>query len=160
MVWTLYHPMLNHVYICLRFPIGYHHLMYELETSTISSSQMKEISITCLLGDGSVAASGTSFIEFWSYIQDSVSEIKLLQLETRLKAWSMSEFLAELVAVFSLPRSRDWPLEWLVSLKLGFVLRSALFILERAWNRCVAREDECKPAYDETEADSVYIQKW
>jgi len=55
---------MSQVNICLRFPIGYHHLMYELEISTISSSQMKEISITCLLGDGSVVASGTSFIEF------------------------------------------------------------------------------------------------
>jgi len=70
----------------------------------------------------------------------------------------MSEFLAELVAVFSVPRSRDWPLEWLVSGKLGFVLRRALFILERAWNRCVVSEEDCKPAYDETEADSVSIK--
>ena len=34
----------------------------------------------------------------------------------------MSEFLAELEAVFSLPRSRDWPLEWLVSAKLEWFL--------------------------------------
>ena len=54
-------------------------------------------------------------------MQDSVSEM-LLQLDAWLRAWSISEFLEELVAAFSLPRCRDWPSEWLLTFKLGLVL--------------------------------------
>jgi len=114
-------PMLTHI-ISIYMTIFSKRVPPPDEISIISSNHRKGISITCLLGDGSVVASCTSLLEFWSYIQDSVSEIELLQLETQLKAWSMSEFLAELEAVFSLPRSRDWPLEWLVSAKLEWFL--------------------------------------